>query len=319
MNSSYWSASLYSVNSSLLLPKLLPFRRWAQAEDPTFAMWILHYERGGEHLKFRFRAQPALRDQISCRFEAEAANAWTYLRPRPDDDRNAAEELPPIDLEDQASGLRPDRRLVWTTYLFESTHVGGKPLSEAEGFEEVYRQCLEAATGRILDQLEANQTTGDLAWPPLNRRLGWAADLCLGAGKEIIEDLGSQRLFWFFFRDWLLRIIPYPAASRRHLVQEAKARPAVVKRLRSRVEIVSEAYAFEPWREALRALRDLCLTAVKVLHVDQLTDTGRHAYWWVMCRLLHNAINPLHLRLPNEAYLAQLLTEASAWHQQEGT
>lgn len=314
-----WSASLYASNTGLLLPRLLPFRRRTHATDPRFTMWVLRYERGGEHLKFRFRGQPAFQHEISRHFEAEVTDLLTNHPPRPDAERRAAEDLPPIDLEDQASGLRPDRCLVWTTYRFEPTHVGGEPLSEAEGFEDCYRRCLEAATGRMFDRLETEQAAGDSAWPSLDRRMGWATELFLSAGIEMIGNIICQRPLWLFSRDWLLRVTPDPTTSLARITQRATLRPKTVARLRSRSEAILGDRTLLPWRRAVRALRKLCLITVETSHIDQLSGTERRAYLWVMSRLLHNAVNPLQLHLSNEAYLAQLLADASDYLPRERT
>jgi hypothetical protein len=303
------SANIYchGLLDELLRQTILPFWRSTKVALPQSCLWVIRYARGGQHLKIRLHVPAEMRMVITTLLGDAVEKFFSELSPSTGVERDAAAHLPPIDPEDQADGLRPDRSLIWTRYYYSPELIGAESLSAAAGFEAVFIRCRAAATEVALDWLEALDT-GEI---PMRKRMALAIKLLLAAVCGVHSHAEMRVRYLNFQRDWLLRV-------------NLDSKQALTFLERKTDELLTQQIALGPlvtatslrggvlgtWCEAIGDLVRFCLDQLNRQDLSDLDSTSEILVYFVISRVVHNAMNLAAIGTSNEAYICQLLKSA---------
>jgi Lantibiotic biosynthesis dehydratase C-term len=308
---------------------LAPLRLAMAEEDPEdlWRLWFVRYPRRGEHLKVRLhgpetaalRLRQLLEDAVETCLAALPVESGE-LQPRKD-----GREVPPIDAEDESTGLQPDRSLLWTHYRRNHIFLGGPPLLGDDRYADLITASLGRA-GEIV--LAALRPDGEGRFPNSPRqtalfRLVTGGLGALGWGVE--KSAG----YLAYHRDWLLRF----AASRSNTGSEKIAQTlAQFDRKADQMGAALEplrAMALDAWdvrsggpRDSLdgtdggwwRALRDFqdYLDRFRGDPDYQLDPFAADVVFSPVFKVFHGSANQLGLNMLNEAFAHHLLWRAVA-------
>jgi hypothetical protein len=208
------TASIYCSGrlDSVLFHAVAPFWRELRSRDPKRLcfLWLMRYNKGGEHLKVRVHGPKSWRSVLRELLE-EKVTAFQASLPEPVDRPRAVppERAPAVDAEDDpAWGGHPDRTLLWTTYRRSAVSLGGQPFLSDDRYAALLTRSLAAGCERILALKPGAR--GSLA-PPVRRR---ALLTALIAGLAALGfDTGKRASYLAYHRDWLLRF-ELPMADR---------------------------------------------------------------------------------------------------------
>src|SRR5215203_852552 len=125
------SASIYCHEFvvGLLREVIVPFWKDTRTALPQSSLWLIRYARGGRHLKLRLHVHAGEHAACAARLQDAVETFFAGLPAPSERERDTAAHLPPIDPEDDADELRPDRRLIWTRYRHLPELIGAEPLS----------------------------------------------------------------------------------------------------------------------------------------------------------------------------------------------
>ena len=302
------SASIYCHGciDTLLSEVILPFWKATKAFCPQSSLWVSRYARGGQHLKVRLYLPREEHNKAMKILESLVEMFFSRLSAPAGDGRDAAAYLPPIDPEDYAEGLRPDRNLVWTRYRYLPEQVGAEPLSSAIGFETAFVRCRAASTEVMLCWLD-DLGHGGIA---MRKRMALALQLFLVATLAVHSRVEARIRYLTFQRDWLLRVIP----DREQVLAllERKVEALVSQRENLNLLVADRAPndgVFGSWSRAVSDFVRFCLRQTGRQDLVEVDGGGsQDPICFAISRLIHNAINPIGIGILNEAYLCHLLT-----------
>jgi lantibiotic biosynthesis dehydratase-like protein len=303
------SASIYCHGSvdELLQQVIRPFWRDIKVMLPQACLWVIRYARGGQHLKIRLHAPAEVHGTAANHLREVVEAFFAELPLSAKDERDAAEYLPPIDPEDHAGGLRPDRSLIWTRYRYSPELVGAEPLSSATGFETVFVHCRAAATEVTLDWLEALDS-GEIS---MRKRMALALQLFLAAIYGIHSHADTRVRYLTFQRDWLLRINLDREQALMLLERKVEELVAQQKALGPLVTATSlPEGVLGAWCEAVGSLVRFCLDQFGRQDISDLDSDSEALIYFAISRIVHNAMNLVAIGISNEAYICQLLKSA---------
>jgi hypothetical protein len=308
------SASIYCHGfiDELLRQVILPFWKRTRIALPQSYLWVLRYDRGGQHIKIRLHA-PVESHSVAAIHLRDAVGAFFAGLPSPaGDERDAAAHLPPIDPEDRADGLRPDRGLIWTQYRYSPELVGAEPLSAAPGFEVAFVRCRAASTEVVLDWLDTLESDEI----PMRKRMVLSLQLFLAAVCGVHPHPETRARYLTFQRDWLLRVNLDREQALRLLERKVKGLPEHQAALGPLVTASSfRDGVLGDWCRAVEALTHFCLNRLGGRSLPELDGPAENLVYSVISRAVHNAMNLAAIGTSNEAYICHLLRSAltRAW------
>jgi|GEM_PF-4063822 len=305
------SASIYCHGflDELLREVILPFWKVTKTVIPQSRLWVIRYARGGQHLKIRFHVPVEVQVTTAARLEDAVDRFFSGLPAPSGVERDIAAHLPPIDPEDHAADLRPDRSLLWTRYRFLPELIGAEPLSAAPGFEAVFVRCRAASTEVTLDWLD-DLETGEI---PMRKRMALALQLFLAAVCGVHPQAETRARYLIFQRDWLLRVSPdreQTLVLLERKVDEVLAKHSALGPLFTAT--FPQDGVLGSWYRAVGDLVRFCLDQLKRQDLSELDSASENLIYFAICRVVHNAMNLTAIGLLNEAYLCHLLGSALA-------
>jgi hypothetical protein len=303
------SASIYCHGfvEGLLREVIVPFWKSTKTTLPQSNLWVIRYARGGQHLKLRLHVPADEHVACAARLQDVVEMFFAGLPAPSECERDAAAHLPPIDPEDSADGLRPDRRLIWTRYRYLPELIGAEPLSAASGFEAAFVRCLSASTEVVLDWLD---TLGnkDLS---SGRQMNIALKLLLAAVAGIHPYPETRAHYLAYQRDWLLRVSrnrELALALFEYKAGTFSAQQTTLGALLTGTPPCDGALGI--WSRAIGDLVRFCLEQVGQQDLSTLDQESEQLVYFALSRLVHNAMNPTAIGASNEAYLCHLLRSA---------
>ncbi len=173
---------------------IAPFRNELVAT--THWMWVLRYNRCGEHLKVRLHGSPNERDELANLFESGVRCYLAGAEPIAAQRMNRL-DAPPIDLEDQGTGSHQDTTFLWTTYRRSPVSFGGKPFLLDDTYAVLVARCLARGLDLALLALQPD-AGGCFEYKPRQASL-------LKALLAGLSPVKSRSAYLTYHRDWLLR------------------------------------------------------------------------------------------------------------------
>ena len=307
---------------------MVPFWTAARDRDETGAsyLWVMRYAKGGDHLKIRLHGQEP---QRSCMRELLTAVVEPYLSslgpPEPDTPRKSRDLATPIDQEDRAPELYPDRTLLWTLYERSHISLGYRPYLHDGVYVSLLTRCLGRSTEVLLGRGLQTDASGRWSHPAVQTVLLKA----LMAGLSALPfDPRERTLYLLYHRDCLLRGILKQAGSaggpqkmeetlnrfRRQIQGLGEGVDRLARTARSLWQPGEEGNwegEIEAWRGALRDLADYVLRNCGDLahHVDPFAESPLFP---PLFKTFHGFANQLGLTPLNEAFAHSLLMTATA-------
>lgn len=194
----YCEGGLDGALARIVAPLLERLRQ----DSPAAYVWTVRFGRRGQHLKLRAHATGAdlapLRDLVGSLaesfFAAQAAPPPAERPPRLD--------LPPIDPDDEAEEVQPDRTLLWTRYRRSHVSLGGDPWLSDDVYAARMTECLGRGCESVLAAVAA-APDGSIAAGERQKLILKALMSGLpAAGLDTTEGASS---YLRYHRDWLLR------------------------------------------------------------------------------------------------------------------
>jgi hypothetical protein len=300
------SASIYCHGfvDGLLREVILPLWKSTKTALPQSSLWVIRYARGGQHLKIRLHAPAEAHAAIATRLQDAVETFFAGLPAPAGVERDAAAYLPPIDPEDHADGVQPDRSLIWTRYRYLPELIGAEPLSAAAGFEAAFVRCRAASTEVMLDWLDALESVEI----PMRKRMALALQLFLAAVCGVHPQAATRARYLTFQRDWLLRVSPDREQALALLERKVDALPAQQTTLGPLVTATPpQDGALGTWCHAMGDLVRFCLDQLERQDLSNLDGASEVLVYLAISRVVHNAMNPTAIGASNEAYLCHLL------------
>jgi hypothetical protein len=305
------SANIYCYGfiDELLRQVVLPFWKSTRVELPESRLWLIRYDRGGQHLKIRFHAPVEWHGNVVTHLRKAVESFFSELPSPAGNERDAAAHLPPIDPEDYVDGLRPDRNLVWTSYRYSPELVGAEALSSADGFEAAFVRCRVASTEVTLEWLDALES-GEI---PMKRRMSLALQIVLAAVHGVHPATDMRARYLTFQRDWLLRVNrdrELALALLERKVDEILEQQTVLGSL-----ITATCFregALGHFCQAVAALTCFCLNRLDGRDLSALDGPSEVLIYSALSRVIHNAMNLAAIGTSNEAYICHLLRSVLA-------
>jgi hypothetical protein len=199
------TASIYCSGrlDAVIFQAVVPFWRELRPRDPERRchLWLMRYDKGGEHLKIRVHGPETWGAWARERLEEKVSAFLATLEPaaEPATPRDGREKAPPIDAEDAAEA-HPDPSLLWTTYRRSHVSLGGKPFLGDDRYAHLLTRCLASGCERVL-ALEPG--AGGLLPHSLRQS---ALIRALLSGLSALGFSASKRAGYLaYHRDWLLR------------------------------------------------------------------------------------------------------------------
>ncbi|MEM6454063.1 MAG: hypothetical protein AAF772_03120 [Acidobacteriota bacterium] len=215
-------------------------------------------------------------------------------------------QLPPIDHEDRNQQPVRSRQLVWTTPIWQPEQVGALYFTREPQLASQYFDTLAAATPVILRHAAPSPVDGETAVSSLpTGTLGLPLRLFSLAVVSWYDEVDSRRSFCALYNDWLSRFVPHP----KRLRQLIESRIGQFDGSSFRRQFLLPPNADSPlraWAEAVTALRASCLQHAAAETPEALEPVAAEDYRHLGSRLIHNALNPFGLRIPNEILLSRL-------------
>lgn len=311
------SASIYCHGfvDELLREAVHPFWKGVKATFPCSCLWVVRYDRGGQHLKIRLHVPARAHAALERRLEEAVERFFAGLPAVAGEGRDAATHLPPVDLEDHAEELRPDRSLIWTKYRYFPELIGAGPLSAAPGFEAAWIRCRAVATEAALDWLDGFEGVKI----SVQKRMYFGLQLLLAAVYGVHPRVETRARYLAFQRDWLLRVSRDRDQALALLERKANALPEQLTALHPLVVAASsQAVALDGWSYAVRDLVRFCLDQLGRQDLADLEEASGELIYLALSRAVHNALNPIALGVSNEAYICHLLRSALTRVQPDG-
>ncbi|HKI01911.1 MAG TPA: lantibiotic dehydratase C-terminal domain-containing protein [Thermoanaerobaculia bacterium] len=303
---------------------LAPLRREMAETAPQGLghLWFVRYPRRGEHLKVRIHgpaeAAPRLREMLARSVE----DAFARLAPSETGERKEARELPPLDAEDAAEGLQPDRSLLWTRYQRSHITLGGKPLLDDDRYAALFTTALAYGCDAVLAALRPN-AEGRF---PQGQRQAALFKLALGGLAAAGYSPSRSAAYLAYHRDWLLRFATGRANAGAEKVREllaqfdqrAETMAAALDplRLAAAATLGGEMTdALDPsdsrWRSAMGVLTGYVsrFRDDPSYQLDPFTDD---VVFSPLFKVFHGVANQLGLNMLNEALTHHLLLQAVA-------
>jgi hypothetical protein len=260
-------------------------------------LWFLRYARDGEHLKVRLHGPEATREarrqllDEDLRSFLRGLEAATGASPA----RLLEPGSPAID-EDEGSGERRDRSLVWTAYRRSHLSFGGGPFLQEGRYLELFTRCLGAGCEMVIEALANDQDAAVSHLARFETHLG----LLRGALQGLAFEEERRRSYLLYHRDGLIRHLvsksPAPAALARTLLDrcdsqleqldEEEGRPTAARGGRRWAASVRELF-----EQAARLGRD------STYRIDPFAE---EAAFPPLFKVLHGVANALGLNPLNE-------------------
>ncbi len=131
------SANIYCAGQidSLIGGAIAPFWRdlSSHSDAASFYLWLLRYDKGGEHLKIRLHGRGEIQAHVAELLQDSVASFFADQPPTEQAGHTGSAKespltsrLPPIDVEDEAGASVPNRTLVFTQYRRSPISLGPK-------------------------------------------------------------------------------------------------------------------------------------------------------------------------------------------------
>lgn len=181
---------------------LAPLASRIHAHGPDHRLWFVRYAKGGEHLKVRLHG-PETSVPVLCDLLAGITEEFLATLPARlgDTERTDERHLPPIDEEDAARKLHPDRSLLWTVYRRSFISLGGKPFLDDDRYVSLVTSCLGRGCEVILDSCQPGPERRSL---PKSRQ-PILLKLIIGALAAPTFPADARVAYLGYHRDWLVR------------------------------------------------------------------------------------------------------------------
>jgi hypothetical protein len=304
------SASIYAggLLDDLLTEVINPFQREARKVfGESFALWIVRYSSGGEHLKVRIHAELAeeplarqmLGDRVQSYFDA------LYGPPAPPR-KTPLLDLPAIDAEDDVAIHKSDRSWLWTTYR-RSPVIMASPWLMSDEFADRTYNCMAGACEWVLSLYDA----GSCRTAASARRLLICAVL-LALRALQLHSADEITAYLSYHRDWLLRFL-FPdaegqAAVLQQFSRESGRRGAALEQIRRLTPSAGQG------RDFAAALTDLTsyLGRVSTFISRDADPFASDMRFPPVFKVMHNLANQSGIRPLEEACLYHLVLTAIA-------
>lgn len=204
----YCSGQLDGVIASALAPFWRAVREQGQAPDSY--LWFLRYSKCGEHVKVRVHG-PTDQRQLFERLLTDSVTAYlSFLgAPGPASLRKSRQDVPPIDVQDDAEVDYPDRAYLRTDYRRSPVSLGGKPFLDDDVYAGLLTRCLGQTCETAFEVL-ALYARGEA--PHRARQTALLKLLILGLAALGLPERDTLA-YLAYHRDWLLRYLQAKGSS----------------------------------------------------------------------------------------------------------
>ncbi|HEX2165099.1 MAG TPA: lantibiotic dehydratase C-terminal domain-containing protein [Thermoanaerobaculia bacterium] len=313
------SANIYCAQAldALIAEVITPFSRQVCAEGSY--LWLIRHSRGGEHLKVRLHAPPAIQDQARRLLEEQVRSFFAALPANESAAVPGQEQLAVIDPEDAVDSPYPDRSLLWTTYQASPVTFGAPILLEDAEFQALFTRALGAGCRIALDLFAPAASEGAV---PIGKRQSLVFKLVVLTWRALPAAAIDRAGYLDYHRDWLVRWMlahSDPATTTRESVLDLFDRKAAT--MEASVGVLASALAQEdddgeaegPNAEYQRAIRDY-FRQVQGFRGDpayRLDPYTEDAAFLPLFKVLHNLANAIGLGIRHEAFTYHLLSRAA--------
>lgn len=286
--------------------------------SPESFLWFMRYGKCGEHIKVRVHGPDSTAEV--ARASLETAAREFFGSPDADPDPNvwvSKSAIPPIDPEDEYEGDYPNKTLLWTHYRRSPIVFGAEVYLNDDVHVDQFCRCQAAVTSIVLKILLPK--SADPAY--LKHRQSTFLQILLTAISVLGLSATETAAYLAYHRDWLLRglaPIAVPGTTAESLLEEIQAlsRSSDLRGLTDHVEYALTGAGRFP-SEYCRALhRELSAfyghvsTYRNIERFDQDPFTRDFAFLPIF-KVMHFAANQFGFRLSHEAYVFNLLFQAT--------
>lgn len=312
------SASVYSNRGldEVVADVVAPFRRRLDEEAPGhgWTLWMVRYNRCGDHLKVRLHGGQEHR-ALAMRLLQEEADRHFASLPAAEEGaaRASRKDAPPIDEDDRRDEDYPDRTLRWTKYLRSYVSFGWKNHLDQDDYVARMTAAFAAGAARVLAAVdEAGR------FPAAARQTVLLKAVISGlAAVDFTTDERADYLA--YHRDWLVRWKAYDAEREAGALElfdrRVNAMGAGLEQIGRNAAAhwaqTSEAARADAWGASLGALAEYLrpLHGNAAFEVDPFTA---HPVFPPLFKVLHGLANTLGVGMLDEAYVHHLVLRAAA-------
>jgi len=325
------SANIYCAGrlDEVIYRAIAPFWQSVRASAPERAyLRLLRYTRRGEHLKVRIHAPEALTAGLRASLEAAVLPCLDATAPAAQGRPLAA--APPIDAEDEAAELQPDRSFVWTHCRRSHVEFGGKPLLDEDAYVGGMVLCQSEASERVLAALKPD-AEGNV---PFRVRQNTLLKAVMSGVAALPWSPEQRRGYFGYHRDWLVRFSLAQGNQGPEKATESIARfDANLARLGPGLEAYRKAAESQwarsgegappreeadgLWQEAVRTLHGVVAPFARnpAYRVDPFAPELMYS---ALFKVLHTLGNQLGLKPADEAFAHHLLLHVAGGHEGHG-
>lgn len=312
------TASLYSDKGldELIADVVAPFWKRLGDEAPGhgWSLWMLRYNRCGDHLKVRMHGADEHRPLAMRLMEEEAHRHFASLPPAEDRPRLTRKDSPPIDEDDRRDEDYPDRTLRWTRYQRSFVSFGWKNHLDQDEYVARMTAAMAAGGARVLRAVD--EAGGQ--FPARGRQTVLLKALV--SGLAALDLTAEERADYLaYHRDWLVR---WKAADAEREAGALALFDRRINGLGAGVEQIGRAAAAE-WAQDPAATRadDWGATLARLaaylaplrgdaaFEVDPFTD---HPVFPPLFKVMHGLANTLGVGMLDEAFTHHLVLRAAA-------
>jgi hypothetical protein len=287
--------------------------------SPESFLWFARYGKCGEHLKVRVHGPGSTTEVARASLETAARGFFASPASDPDPDVWVSKSaIPPIDPEDEYEGDYPNKYLLWTHYRRSPIVFGTEVYLDDDVHVDHFCRCQAAVTSIALEMLLPK--FGEPAFP--KHRQSVYIKVLLTAISVLGLSATETATYLAYHRDWLLRalvrnVTPLGSTTE-SLLEEIQLRSSSsdLRPLTDHVEYALAGAKSSPsescpaFHRELSAFYEYVSTYRGKERFDQDPFTRDFAFLPIF-KVLHFAANQFGFRLSHEAYVFNLLVQAT--------